>query len=70
MKNLYNQNLKLQVGEKKEKEPISNEQNRPLKCQLLISKHKVGVIFIKVDKLLCVSLYIHMMCIVEYTKKM
>jgi hypothetical protein len=37
-----------------------------LKCQLLISKHKVGVIFMKVDKLLHVSLYIDMMHIVEY----
>jgi len=40
-----------------------------LKCQLLISKHKVGVIFMKVDKLLHVSLYIHMMHIVEYRNK-
>lgn len=40
-----------------------------LKCQLLISKHKLGVIFMKVDKLLCVSLYIHTMHIVEYKNK-
>jgi hypothetical protein len=41
----------------------------PFKCQLLIGKHKVGVIFMKVDKSLCVALYIHMMHIVEYTNK-
>jgi hypothetical protein len=30
MKNLYNQNIKLQVGEKKKKNQFSNEQNRPI----------------------------------------
>jgi hypothetical protein len=34
MKNLYNQNLKLQVSEKRKKNLFSNEQNRPIEIEM------------------------------------